>query len=110
MGWVDENGDTVSHDASYTFTIEDNVTLTAVVAKNVGIESLESTSVNIYSTGNTIVVTGAEHRQVRLFDAVGRQVCATVATSDRHSIAVNAAGIYMVQVDGAPVKRVSVVR
>ena len=110
VGWVDDNGDTVSHDASYTFTIEDNVTLTAVVAKNVGIESLESTSVNIYSTGNTIVVTGAEHRQVRLFDAVGRQVCATVATSDRHSIAVNAAGIYMVQVDGAPVKRVSVVR
>ena len=110
VAWVDQNGDTVSTESSYTFPIEASVTLTAVVEITVGIGEADASPVTVYAAGSDIHVVGAHQRQVRVFDAVGRMVSSSVATTDHYTVSVNGTGIFVVQVNGTPAKRVAVVK
>lgn len=77
----------------------------------VGIDSVEADGLNITIgvTVGTITVDGAEGRSVQLYDAVGR-LLASRREQGRVSFNVPSTGVYAVKVDGAPAKKVVVLR
>ena len=90
-----------------------------VVFMAVGIDEVEADRVRITSQRGSIVVEGAEGREVRVYDMLGREVThsSVSVTADsspnlgeQRRIAVPATGIYMVRVGELPIRRVVVVR
>ena len=96
--WQDGNADNprvvnVTGDTTFTAYFEAN--------EPDGIADVyEAAGVNVKVVDGSIIVDGAEGRQVRLYDAVGR----CIADSHRH----HSSGIYLLQVDGLPARRVVV--
>ena len=90
-----------------------------VVFMAVGIDEVEADGVRITSQRGSIVVEGAEGREVRVYDMLGREVThsSVSVTADsspnlgeQRRIAVPAAGIYMVRVGELPTRKVAVLR
>ncbi|MBO7101138.1 MAG: T9SS type A sorting domain-containing protein [Bacteroidales bacterium] len=96
-----------------------------VVFTAVGIDEVEADGVRITSQRSSIVVEGAEGREVRVYDMLGREVThssvsvcsARNATGislpnlgEQRRIAVPTAGIYMVRVGNLPTRKVAVLR
>ena len=104
ISWSD--GDT---NAIRTITVTSDTTFTAIF-RNLGIEQTDMSDVNIYATGDAVVVDGANGMTVRLFDALGRVVATAEAHGDSLRIPVKTTGVYLVQVGNAPARRVMLMR
>ena len=107
--WTLPSGSHVST-AYYTFVITENTHVVANFVEVVGINDADAAEVKVYTEGSRLHVLGAEGRQVRVFDAVGRQVVSRQAQSSDIEIDLPAAGVYMVQVGQMSAKRVVVMR
>ena len=82
-----------------------------VVFMAVGIDEVEADGVRITSQRGSIVVEGAEGREVRVYDMLGREVNGKgKSEKGKVTLSVPAAGIYMVRVGELPIRRVVVVR
>ena len=90
-----------------------------IVFMFVDIDEVEADGVRITSQRGSIVVEGAEGREVRVYDMLGRElthssVSVTADSSpnlgEQQRIAVPTAGIYMVRVGNLPTRKVAVVR
>ncbi len=110
VGWM--NGDQMaSTDSIYSFTVNANITLTAVFERdNDGIDNVDANSATVYSTDGKIVVRGAADGDVLVYDVNGRLVCSELRVADGCEFRMAAAGVYLVKVGNAPAKRVIVVR
>ena len=109
-GWkFDSWSDGVTDSLRYIDVTSDTA-LTARFVQLDGIEQGEAAAAVVRAAEGAVVVEGAEHQTVRVFDAVGRLVSRTVAASDSERIQLSATGVYLVQVGNAPAKRVVVMR
>ncbi|MBO7100461.1 MAG: hypothetical protein J6V98_00370 [Bacteroidales bacterium] len=90
-----------------------------IVFMAVDIDEVEADGVRITSQHGSIVVEGAEGREVRVYDMLGRElthssVSVTADSSpnlgEQRRIAVPTAGIYMVRVGNLPTRKVAVLR
>ena len=75
-----------------------------------GIEDIDVAHVNVYGSEGSIVLTGAEGREVRVYDISGRQLHHSRSAHATESYGVPATGIYLIKVAGVETKRVVVVR
>lgn len=100
-------GDTT---AAITFVVTEDVDLEAFFeADPVGIDQIETSAIKVRSSHMHIYVDGGDGQQLTIFDIDGRRIVSEVQTSGRpHRMPV--AGIYIVKVDGYPVRKVAVVR
>ena len=82
-----------------------------IVFMFVDIDEVEADGVRITSQRGSIVVEGAEGREVRVYDMLGREVCGKrKVESGKSSFTVPVAGIYMVRVGDLPARKVAVLR
>ena len=82
-----------------------------VVFMAVGIDEVEADGVRITGQRGSIVVEGAEGREVRVYDMLGREVNGkTKSEKGKVILAVPTAGIYMVRVGNLPTRKVAVLR
>ena len=109
VAWM--NGNTqVSTANPYTFTVTDDITLTATFAYNDGIENFDLSKVNVYSTNSTIVVRGAENQDLAVYDMNGRCIYKLVNANEIEEITVVSAGVYLVRVSNGITKKVVVLK
>ena len=106
------NGDQVvgTSDTIFAFTVNANITITAVFEQVTGIEDVDMSNVTIYSTESKIVVRGAENQSIYVFDVNGRVVTSEVNAAETCEFRMATTGVYLVKVGNAPAKRVLVVR
>ena len=82
-----------------------------VVFMAVGIDEVEADGVRITGQHGSIVVEGAEGREVRVYDMLGREVNGKAKSEKGEAtLSVPAAGIYMVRVGELPTRKVAVLR
>ena len=86
-----------------------SMTVTAVFRSTVGIDDV-SADMNIFVTGNRIVVRGAEGEDIYIYDLNGRTVATKANAGETMEFTMESSGVYMVKVGNAPAKRVLVVR
>ena len=91
------------------------ISVTAIFAVNgqdppIGIAEVETADFTVNAIESTIVVLGAEGRQVSLFDVNGRLMNREVNAGERVEFNVANSGVYLVKVGNAAAKRVVVVR
>ena len=99
----------LSTDNPFSYTVNANVTITAVFAQD-GIDDVDMSDVTIYSTDSKIVVRGAENQSVYVFDVNGRVITSEVSAAETCEFRMASTGVYLVKVGNAPAKRVLVVR
>ena len=76
-----------------------------------GMDEVEADGVRITSQRGSIVVEGAEGREVRVYDMLGREVNGKAKSEKGEAtLSVPAAGIYMVRVGELPTRKVAVLR
>ncbi len=85
------------------------ITITAMFRQHQGIDDV-SADMNIFSTGNRIVVRGAEGEDIYIYDLNGRTVATKANAGETMEFTMESSGVYMVKVGNAPAKRVLVVR
>ncbi|MBQ7710944.1 MAG: leucine-rich repeat protein, partial [Bacteroidales bacterium] len=90
-------------------TVTADATYVAYFAPVTGINDISSVSVTITVCNGRILVSGAEGRLLMLTDALGRILYRGKATEPL-TVEAPATGIYLLQVDGHPARRISVVR
>lgn len=107
LRWQDD--DTL---ATRIVTATSSITYTAYFEANVGIENVDGNALvhHVYADGGKIVVTGAEGKLVCLYDMMGRQLATWRACNDPITFDVPAAGVYLVRIGDAEVRKVAVVR
>ena len=76
----------------------------------VGIDDVEDSNVEIYSTDSKIIVKGAENKDVYVYDVNGRCVRRQANATETLEFTMSTTGVYLVKVGDAPAKRVVVVR
>ena len=109
VGWVNAEGDTLSHDATYDYVLDrTTTTLTAAFVRNEGIDNVDATSVTIFTRENGVVVRGAAQAEVYVFDVVGRMVGHVSAANDEEFIRLPQTGVFLVKVGNLPARRVVV--
>lgn len=86
------------------------ITVTALFQPEVGIEDVDGSNVNIYSTDNKIVVKGAEGEDIYIYDLNGRTIATKANANETMEFTVVSGGVYLVKVGDAPAKRVLVIR
>ena len=86
------------------------ITVTALFQPEVGIEDVDGSNVNIYSTDNKIIVKGAEGESIYIYDLSGRTIATKANASETMEFNMVSGGVYLVKVGDAPAKRVLVVR
>ena len=86
-----------------------SMTVTALFRNSVGIDGVDA-DLNIYSTGNRIVVRGAAGEDIYIYDLNGRTVATKASANETMEFIMENSGVYMVKVGNAPAKRVLVVR
>ena len=85
-------------------------TFIAQFASNDGIEDVTTVNINAYSHEGQIVLTGAEGREVYVFDINGRQLHHSAKANATETYSIPATGVYLVKVVGVETKRVVVMR
>ena len=110
IGWVNVLGDTISRDATMVYTLDRNAdTLTAVFVKNGGIDDLShDVSWSLSLAGQRLVVRGATHQDVCVFDLLGRIIGHAPIAMDEVSFLLPHTGIYLVKVGDSPARRIVV--
>ena len=88
----------------YTMTVTVNFVATQ------GIEDADEVNINAYSQNGNVVLSGAEGREVYLFDINGRMLHHTQTANHTEVYSVPANGVYLIKVAGAQTKRVVVIR
>ena len=83
----------------------ENMFFTATFSR-VGIDDVDLSNVVIFAADRAIIVQGAAHKPVRVFDAVGRELVATVSDADMLRLPMEAAGTYLVQIGNTRARRV----
>lgn len=108
--WVTTGGVVVSDENPYTFTMTENVTLTAIFERLDGIDDVEADDFNVYSVDNRIVVKGVDNMPVYVFDVTGRMIDNVAKAAETVEFTVPSAGVYLVKAGNASAKRVVVLR
>ena len=85
-------------------------TIIALFASNTGVDDAEVVQINAYGKDGRIVLTGAEGREVCVYDLSGRMLHRSRAAGVNETYDVPATGIYLIKVAGAAAKRVFVLR
>lgn len=101
------NGNTYAH-ANYTVTTDVTLTATFAPESTEGIEEVEGGNWKVYGEALTVVVEGAGNGVVTLYDVAGRRMATQQAVSGAVRFDVPVAGVYLVGVGSAPVRRVIV--
>ena len=95
----------------YSFAVLEDMELIAIFEEVEGVDNVELPNLIIYSNRSRIVVEGAEGRDVRVYDMLGREVNGkTKSEKGEVILAVPTAGIYMVRIGDLPARRVVVVK
>lgn len=102
-GWVD--GDT---NIERTVTVTRNATYTAVFREMLSIPGTESQEITVITQGLDITVTGAESKAVSLYDIMGRRIATAAKATDSETLRVPTTGVYLLQVEGTPARKVVV--
>ena len=102
-GWVD--GDT---NIERTVTVTRDATYTAVFREMLSIPSTDSQEITVITQGLDIKVTGAESKAVSLYDIMGRRIVAVTKATDSETLRVPTTGVYLLQVEGTPARKVVV--
>ena len=97
-------------DNPYTFTVMDNIVLTAIFVDQEGIDDVETLNAKVYSSQRQIVVEGAEGNMVTLYDVNGRMLTAKQDYDMPLRFDVPVSGTYLVKIGNHPAKKVIVVR
>lgn len=106
-----KNGDTqVSTSNPYTFTVNEDITLTAVFEYNIGINEFDLAKVNVYSTNSTIIVNGAQNQDLAVYDMTGRCIYQHANANEIEKINVLSAGTYLVKINNNIAKKVVVLK
>ncbi len=100
---------------AFSFVVESEMlgytySIVALFGAPEGIEDIDVAHVNVYGSEGSIVLTGAEGREVFLFDLSGRLLHYSRSAHATESYGVPATGIYLIKVAGVETKRVVVVR
>lgn len=100
---------------AFSFVVESEMlgytySIVALFGAPEGIEDIDVAHVNVYGSEGSIVLTGAEGREVRVYDISGRQLHHSRSAHATESYGVPATGIYLIKVAGVETKRVVVVR
>ena len=106
-----KDGDTVSTEATYTFTVTEDAAFVANFEITDGIYevSASNTNVNIYNYDNQIVVKNAEGLSVAIYDINGRLIVNESKVSQSECrYTVSTSGIYLVRVGESVVKKVAI--
>lgn len=85
-------------------------TIVALFGATEGVDDVASVNINAYGKEGQIVLTGAEGREVYLFDINGRMLHHSAKADATETFAVPATGVYLVKVVGVETKRVVVIR
>ena len=98
-----------------TFEVEEDMlgyihTIVALFGANEGIEDVDVTNVNTYSKDGQIILSGAESREVYVFDVNGRMLHHVARANATETYTVPATGLYLVKVVGVGTKRVVAIR
>ena len=98
-----------------SFTVEEEMlgyvhTIIALFGASEGIDNAETVHINTYSKNGQIILTGAEGREVFVFDINGRMLHHSMNANTTEAYSVPTTGIYLVKVVGVETKRVVVVR
>lgn len=99
----------------FNFEVEEEMlgyvySIIALFGASEGIEDAETVSVNAYGRNGQIFLSGAEGREVYLFDINGRMLHHSAKADATETFAVPATGVYLVKVVGVETKRVVVIR
>ena len=97
-------------DNPYTFTVMDDIVLTAVFVAQEGIDDVETMNAKVYSNQRQIVVEGAEGNMVTLYDVNGRMLTAKQDHDMPLRFDVPMSGTYLVKIGDHPARKVIVVR
>ena len=100
---------------AFSFVVESEMlgytySIVALFGAPEGIEDIDVAHVNVYGSEGSIVLTGAEGREVFLFDLSGRLLHYSRCANVTETYSVPASGIYLVKVAGVETKRVVIVR
>lgn len=89
----------------YTFTVYSDVNIIANFERSAGLEDVENFPYTVASGATSIVINGAENRNVCVRDVLGRTVFAS-AKYDGGWVELRSAGVYFVSVDGNRTKKI----
>ena len=104
-----KDGDTVSTEATYTFTVTEDAAFVANFEIIDGIYEVSVSNVNIYNYDNQIVVKNAEGLSVAIYDINGRLIVNENKVSQSECrYNVSTSGIYLVRVGESVAKKVAV--
>ena len=102
-GWVD--GDT---NIERTITVTRDATYTAIFHEMLSISGTDLQEITVITQGLDITVTGAESKDVSLYDIMGRRIAAVTKATDSETFRAPTTGIYLLQVEGLPARKVVV--
>ena len=103
--WSDGSSDNPRH-----ILVTGDLSLTASFeADNIAITDVENDGITITTNGHDINVQGAYGEQIRIFDAIGRQLTTCRSTAATHTFRMPAAGVYLVQTGNRPAHRIVII-
>ena len=85
-------------------------TIIALFESNTGVDDVEAVNINAYGRDGHVVLSGAEGREVYVFDIYGRTLHHSRSANVTETYNVPATGIYLVKVAGFNAKRVVVLK
>ena len=103
VGWDDGTTDNPRR-----LTLMANTTVTATFAPLTGIDDVTITAWQAAVEGRIVTLAGVQDRMVDLYDLQGRRLFHGRATGERLVLRVPAAGVYLVSVDGAAARKLTV--
>ena len=104
-----KDGDTVSNEATYTFTVTASAEFVANFERTDGIYEVAASNISIYNYDNQIVVKNAEGLSVAIYDINGRLIVNESKVSQSECrYTVSTSGIYLVRVGESVVRKVAV--
>ena len=115
MGWT-INGTVIETDET-TYTVEATpemagmtFSVVAMFVRDIAIDDVEDGNIAVYASEGKIVVSGAEHRDVYVYDVTGRCVSRQADAAETVVFPVAQTGVYMVKIGNLPARKVALVR
>ena len=99
---------TGSTDNPYSFVLTQDMTLVAFFERNSGIDDVSMSNISFSVTDLTITVSNPENSNVILYDIQGRQLASSSLPVFNYQF--STPGVYLLQVDGLPARRIVVIR
>lgn len=101
--WQDGNTQNIR-----TIYVTSDKTYTAYFQSLEGVESIENSSFDAYSTGKNIIVMGVQGENVTVVDMMGRIIASCTAESDHIEFQTPTSGVYMLSVGNRPAVKILV--